>query len=315
MEIRRYGERGLIRLIRSVYDYSWEDSDAARIEIGNRYLLITNDSITKATHIPDSASPEAVGYFFAAINLSDIAACGGTPKYFMSSLILPKATDSRYLIGMEVGIRECLNRYNVKVIGGDFKEGKELAMTGIAIGEVDKALAMERKNFKAGDVLCVTGSLGSNAAGYYMWKNGKKEGAKALLGVEPRIKEGIFLSKNGVRAGIDLSDGVYSAISRISTIAGVGFEIHYDRLPISASASKVHARYGISTEQLCLNFGGEYELLFSISEPEFESLRRKAARNGIAINMIGKVTENGNVLIKDGAKRVIRYCGYEHFRS
>ena len=138
MEIGKLGERKLIEMIRDTYSYAWPNSDSAYIDVGKKRLLITNDSITKSTHMPSGAGPEHIGYFFAAINLSDIAAMGGTPKYFMSSLILPSDLDSGYVVALERGIRKCLNRYNVRMIGGDTKKGRDLALTGIAIGEVDR---------------------------------------------------------------------------------------------------------------------------------------------------------------------------------
>ena len=128
MEIEKIGERKLIEMIRGAYGYTWPNSDSAYVDAGKNRILITNDAITQSTHMPSGADPVDIGYFFAAINLSDIAAMGGTPRYFMSSLILPPKLDSKYLIGLERGMRKCLDRYNVKMIGGDLKKGRELAL-------------------------------------------------------------------------------------------------------------------------------------------------------------------------------------------
>ncbi len=313
MEIGKLGERKIIRLIRSVYRYKWPDSDAAYIDFGKKRILITTDSITRHSHIPNCAMPEDVGYFFAAINLSDIAAMGGTPKYFMSSFILPDSLDSDYLVSLEAGIRRCLSRYHVKMIGGDLKEGRELSMTGIAIGEVDKLKMMQRLRVRDGDAICVTGSLGGNAAGYYLWKRGSKEGARKLLDVHPRINEGKFLSENGVRASIDLSDGVYSAISQLKDATGLGFEIYYDNVPVDKLARKLSLRYGTSLEQMCLNFGGDYELFFSIKESMLNALMRNAKRKRIRITRIGTVTGTDNFLVKGTKRERITKRGYEHF--
>lgn len=313
MEIGKLGERKLIEMIRDTYSYAWPNSDSAYIDVGKKRLLITNDSITKSTHMPSGAGPEHIGYFFAAINLSDIAAMGGTPKYFMSSLILPSDLDSGYVVALERGIRKCLNRYNVRMIGGDTKKGRDLALTGIAIGEVDRSKMMHRLKMKEGELLCVTGNLGKNAAGYQRWKRGSKDGAKLLLAVEPRIKEGRFLSENGVKAAMDLSDGVYSVIHQLSSATGLGFEIFYDKIPVSTEAMAASRKYGIGIEQLCLNFGGEYELVFSVKESTFERLRLEASSRGIKITKIGRIIRGKNVLIKDSKRINIRKYGYEHF--
>jgi thiamine-monophosphate kinase len=221
--------------------------------------------------------------------------------------------DSAYLKRLELGMKKCLDRYGVKVIGGDLKKGRELVLTGIAIGEVDRPRMMQRMNMKKGEVLCVTGSLGGPAAGHYLWKNGRKGGQLAMLNVEPKIREGKFLAANGCRAAIDLSDGVYSAIRQISSATGLGFEIDYASLPINPLARKVNEKYGIDIEQLCLNFGGEYELMFTLSASKFEGVRKKAARLGIRISRIGTVTKSGSFIVKDGKRTRIKKYGYEHF--
>jgi thiamine-monophosphate kinase len=313
MEIGKIGERKLIEMIRGEYSYAWSNSDSAYFDAGKKRILITNDSITKSTHMPEGADPDDFGYFFAAINLSDIAAMGGTPKYFMSSLILPSSLDSKYVLALERGIRRCLNRYDVKMIGGDTKKGRELALTGIAIGEVDKSTMMHRLRMNAGEALCVTGDLGKNAAGYQGWKAGSKDGAKMLLAVEPRIKEGKFLSKNGVKAAMDLSDGVYSVIHQLRSATGLGFEIFYDKIPVSPEALSASRRYGTSIEQLCLNFGGEYELVFSVKESALEKLRKDAHSRGIKITKMGRIIHGKSVLIKDSKRINISKYGYEHF--
>ena len=313
MEIKDLGERKLIGIIRSVQGYRWPNSDCAYFDVGNRRILVTNDSITSKTHIPSGASPQDIGYFFAAVNLSDIAAMGGTPKYFMSSLVLPSNLDVNYLKGLQVGVKRCLKRYGARIIGGDLKKGTEIVLTGIAIGEVDRNKMMQRLSMRRGEALCVTGKLGGNAAGYYSWKSGAKAGAKQLLSVEPRIREGKFLSDNGVRAAMDLSDGVYSAIHQISAATGLGFTIGYDSLPVSEHARKASVKYGLSIENLCLNFGGEYELLFSVGARRFGALASKAKARGISITRIGTINGNGNYLVKEGKKISISKYGYEHF--
>jgi len=313
MEVQRLGERKLIKLIRSLHGYSWANSDSAYIDIGNKRMLITNDSITAKTHIPKGADPRDAGYFFAALNLSDIAAMGGTPKYFMSSMILPGSTDVRYLKDFELGVKKCLAKYHVKIIGGDLKKGAELAMTGIAIGEVKKSSMMQRLGIRAGQALCVTGELGDNAAGYYSWKNGAKNGAKRLLDIEPMIKEGLFLSGNGVKAAMDLSDGIYSAIRQLKDETGLGFDIYFGELPVSRAAKEAKRKYGISIEQLCLNFGGEYELIFTVNQSKFGALKAKAAKHGLKVTRIGKVTRGGNFIVKGGKRINISKYGYEHF--
>jgi thiamine-monophosphate kinase len=315
MEAWKLGERRLIDVVRRAYDYAWAESDSAFFDLGRRRVLITNDSITQSTHIPNGAKPEDAGYFFAAINLSDIAAMGGRPLYFMSSIIIPAGFDTKYLIAFEKGVRRCLDSYGAKVIGGDLKKGREFALTGIAIGEVERSRMMCKLNMKEGEALCVTGELGRNAAGYYYLRMSPQKGAAMLLDVEPKIREGMFLSANGIRAATDLSDGVYSSVYQLNRSLGVGFEIDYASIPVSEEARVVNKRQGISIEQMCLNFGGDYQLMFSVDEKVLDGLKRKAAAKNIKITRIGTLKGRRNVLVS-GSKRIyIRKRGYEHFIS
>lgn len=314
IDLAHLGERSAIARIRRMYKYGWPDEDCFYIPFGNKYLLIKTDAVNEYSHIPKDVNPEEIGYFFAAINMSDIASMGGIPKYFMAAMTFPKRTRVSYLEGIERGISKCLRKYGARMAGGDLKEGMEMNLAGVAVGEVERDRIMHRNGMKDGELLCVTGSLGKNASGYYLWKrNGSKSGAKALLDVEPRVREGRFISKAGATSAIDLSDGVYSAIHQLKKINGCGFDIDYSKLPINRSALMVNRSVGVPIEELCLNFGGEYELLFTMPEKSYEKALRLARKKGIKITSIGVVTKGENTLIKDGLRTRITERGYEHF--
>lgn len=308
------GERAIIEAIRKQYRYSWPDDDSAYIDMGSRYLLLTTDSISEKSHIPKGADSSNVGYFFAALNLSDIAAMGGKPEYFMAAMSFPKKMGVETLLQIEKGMRRCLDRYNVKLIGGDLKQSTEMHMTGVALGSVQKSRILKRDNIKRGDLLCVTGRLGKNAAAYYMWKRyGSKRWANMLIDIEPRVKEGMLIAEYGASAAIDLSDGVFSAVVQLMKLSGKGSEIDYSRIPVHREALAVNKRLGISIEDLALNFGGEYELMFTISKRKFNRLRHAAARRGFSISEIGRITGKKCILVKDGVHMEITKKGYEHF--
>ncbi len=303
------GERKAVDIIRGLYGYGWPYEDSFFFPSGNRYVLVTTDSITGSRHVPQGASPERVGYFLAAVNLSDIAAMAGRPLYLLTSLILPRGTTIDYLKGLERGIGRCLDRYGARMAGGDLKEGP-LALTGIAIGEVEKGRMLRRDSMHCGDLLCVTGRLGRNAAAYYMWKGtGQGRWAEAVLRIEPRIPEARLLARLGATSATDLSDGVYSSIAQLGGSSGRGFEIKYDSLPVDRLALKVGRSLGIGIEELALNFGGEYELLFTIPRDRYGEARKR-----LDITCIGRVTKGSNILIKDGRRTRINDAGYEHFR-
>ncbi len=313
--LARIGERGIINKIRNVYGYAWEDDDAAAIGMGSSYMLVTTDSINRETHIPAGANPVTLGYFFAAINLSDIAAMGGKPEYFLSALTLPRSMRLKELLGMERGIAACLKKYGTRMIGGDTKEGAELCMTGIAIGAVARDRILRRRGAARGDLVCVTGTLGRNAAAYHMWKRTRSRlWANRILRVEPRVSEGMLIARHGATSAMDLSDGVLSALRQLSRLNRCGFELDEASLPIDRAARHASMELGIDTDRLALGFGGEYELLFTIPKARFASLASSARDSGVKISAIGRVVA-GRVcsLIKDGNRFVMRDRGFEHF--
>ena len=165
---------------------------------------------------------------------------GGQPKYFMAAMTFPKRMRAKNLKMLEHGIKRCLDRYGVKLIGGDLKQGAELNMAGVAVGTVSKKGILRRNGARPGDLVCITGKLGKNGAAYQMWKKSKiGKWADLLLEIEPRIKEGTLLSKYDASSAMDLSDGLYSAVTKLSGISKKGFEIRYEKVPIDRFANVV----------------------------------------------------------------------------
>ncbi len=312
MHLNDLGERKIIKKLMDLYGSIVED-DAFYFESCGEYVLVTTDSISKKTHIPDKVDPENAGYFFAALNLSDIAAMGGIPEFFMASYSMKRETDIDFFVNFNKGLKNCLDKYNVKMVGGDTKEGKEFVATGIAIGKVEKDRILKRNNVKNGDVVAVTNFLGKNSAGYYLWKNGHSEGANILLDIEPRINEARELSSLGVKSAMDLSDGIFSIIYQLKNQTGLGFKIYYEKLPKHPLALKVMDEFNIPGEEILLNFGGEYEIFFTVNREIWKNVESGMKQKGYMVTSIGDVWEGENILVKDGKEVKIDKYGYEHF--
>ncbi len=312
MHLNDLGERKIIKSLMDLYGTVVED-DAFYFESAGEYILITTDSISKETHIPDNVNPEKAGYFFASLNLSDIAAMGGIPEFFMTSYSMKGDTDFDFFFDFNKGILDCLKKYNVSMVGGDTKEGPDFVATGIAIGRVEKDRIMKRKNVKNGDVVGVTNYLGKNAAGYYLWKNGFDEGADILIDIEPRINEARELSRLGVKSAMDLSDGIFSVVHQLKKQTGLGFKIYYEKLPKHPIALKVMDELKIPGEEIFLNFGGEYEIFFTVNRELWDTVEKGMKQKGYMVTQIGEVWEGDNLLIKNNEEVKIEKYGYEHF--
>jgi len=296
MHLNDLGERKLINRIWDKIGRKEEYDDCVYILRGDHYELITTDFIGEKTHFMKDWSPYLVGKFFASLNLSDIAAMGGIPEIFMASLFFSRDYPVDYLDDFIKGMNSLLEEFNTVYRGGDLKESLLGGMSGIAIGWVEKDKILRRKGAMKDDGIYVTGELGKQAAGYYLWKQGVEEGYKYLLDIYPRVNEGRILAGRATSC-MDISDGLNSTINQMENINGLGFKIYFDELPIHKLAFEVSEEYGIPIEHLVLEFGGEYELFYTSPEK-------------IVGREIGTVDKKGGIF-KNG--KLMKGGGYEHF--
>lgn len=291
----------LISLFGSVGHHDIGD-DCAILDSGDNYLLVTTDMITKATHMPENASPEDIGWYAAAVNLSDIAAMGGRPIGILFALGLSANTEEEWLDRLASGIRECCSRYGVPVIGGDTKENPSLTISGTAIGRVPKSQILRRSGARPGDILAMTGKLGRGIA----WELSGE--ANAILRVEPRVHEGLLLAESGaVTSCIDMSDGLSASVHHLAKAGNVGFSVDADRLPLLGGLKA-------SEREKAIHWGGDYELLFTVDPKKADSLLKRDL--GCPVTGIGTVTEDKTILLVDGdCRKPLPDKGYEHFRG
>ncbi|MBU4189387.1 MAG: thiamine-phosphate kinase, partial [Candidatus Thermoplasmatota archaeon] len=269
MRLEHLGERKAIKMISGITKTDVSD-DCAILPFGKSYLLFTTDMINEYTHIPENSKPYWIGWHVVAINLSDIAAKGGKPLGVSVALGLPENYDAKFLKELSKGMGDCAKKYSTKIVGGDTKENKTLTLCGSAIGVVNRKNIMLRKGAKPGDVVCVTGTLGTSSAGLHS-KNPKK-----VLMINPRVKEGIALAEtNAVTSCMDISDGVASSIYQLSSLNKAGFEIDYELLPVNRSTKNVRRKLKIPLEELCLYSGGDYELLLTVKKNRLRDVVNK----------------------------------------
>lgn len=289
--------------------------DAAAVDMGDCYLVITTDLISSRAHMPVAMSDWQIGWMLAAVNYSDIAAMGARPIGIVASLALPKETAFSSLRSIMAGIQDCSESVGAEILGGDTKESPEITLVGTALGKVKKDRILLRKGAKPGDYLAVTGTLGLAAAGYYALTKGLHcpSGVKALLEPKPRVKEGLALSSSGaVTSCMDISDGLASSIYQLSEMSGISFSIEWDSIPVKKEVVQVADDCGMNPEELALYYGGDYQLLFTINP---NGLPRLRSRMKSRMAVIGRAKESGRNTLKRGGKvSILENRGYEHFR-
>ncbi len=317
------GERAAIRHIESILrkgnNILGIGDDCAAIDLGNRYLLVTTDMMSQNTHIPPQMTPYQMGWFLVAINLSDLAAKGGTPLGVVCSFGLPKETSETFLRQLTKGANACAVGFGTAIVGGDTKETTEITLCGTAFGTVQKDELMPRRGMRPGDVVAVTGTLGKAGAGYYALQQNKKEKklSKAFLEPQPRLKEGQLLAQQHVvTASMDLSDGLSSSLYQLQQLNSVGFEIQQETLPVAEGLVRLAAEdHTIHPLSIALHFGGDYELLLTIPPHKFQLTKTRLHKKGIQLTAIGTVTKRKNIILCDKQeKKPLQNKGYEHFK-
>lgn len=297
MKLRDIGERGIVRDI--IKKFSIPFDDCAFISLDNFYLLLTTDMIYEETHFPKGARYYSIGWYSIAVNISDIAAKGGEIMGFLVAIAMPRNFEKENLEEILRGMEDCMAKYGGKIFGGDTKEANKLTICISAIGKVRKEEFMPRKGARVGEALYVTGSIGKGA---YLYNNEYDK----LLQIKPRIREARILAKEKPSCCMDISDGLASSLYQLKEVNGIGFRIYEDLLPMDNIAKKMEKPL-----EYALYHGGDYELLFTISEEKGKKLENK-----IDIKRIGEVIEEEKiVIVKNGKEKEVGNRGYEHFIS
>ena len=314
------GEREAIRVIDRIVKSDVPvgiGDDCAAMDIGDKYLLVTTDMMVTKTHIPKGMGPYDIGWSLVAVNLSDIAAMGGRPLGVVTAIGITKGHPIDFLEQMVDGMNDCALRFGTSIVGGDTKEHEDLILCGTAVGEVDKDKILLRKGARPGDLIVVTGCLGRAGSGFFSLKRGLnlKEAENQLKRPWPRIKEGMVLGASGcVTSCMDISDGLSASIFELSRNSGLTHEIDYALIP---KASEVCLAFQDAERQkdLVLNFGDDFELLFTMTREREADLAALSEQVGCPLTVIGKVTSGEeNILIDNGRREKLENLGYEHFR-
>jgi thiamine-monophosphate kinase len=283
--------------------------DSAVVEIEGVPVVIATDSVTIERHKPGGMTFEQFGWMSAAVNFSDIASMGGRPVALTLSLGIPDSLGEQEICDIMSGADQCAEFCGAYIVGGDTKPGNGF-VCGTAIGALDGRRPMTRRDALPGDLIAVTGPLGSPAAGYHAIMNGLSfpDAADSLFIPVPRTREGIALASTGaVTSCIDLSDGLATAALTICECSRVGMDIMSEFLPKGADVEDVSEETGVPEMDMMMNFGGEYELLFTFSKEKLNALYE----SGVSFSIIGVVTSGREArLVSDEGARRLEYGRY-----
>lgn len=292
--------------------------DAAILKLSpNEQLVVSVDTIVSGVHFLPDTPAVAIAYLALAVNLSDMAAMGATPKWFTLALTLPNASE-QWLSEFSAGLFDLASEYNIELIGGDTTQGP-LTVTIQIMGTLTDNKALLRTGAKVGDKVYVSGYLGDAGLGLEMLQ-GKRDVPETYREYlknryqypAPRVKFAQSLL-NIANSAIDISDGLAADLNHILERSGLGATIFSSQLPMSEALKK-----SVNPEDalyLALAAGGDYELCFTISAEYEKDLERLSQALTLPCACIGEVKAGAGLEIMDEHNRVIPVTslGWEHF--
>ena len=324
MKVHDTGEFGLIELIAKTVGKT--SGGKVLIGIGDDAAcwraeglqIATIDTLIEDIHFDfKNITWRELGWKSMAVNLSDIAAMGGRPLYALVSLGIPRDTETESIVDLYKGMLELAKKHEVRIIGGDTVASPTTAITLTLIGEaVDEDKILKRSAAKPGDLIAVTGTFGASAAGLAMMQrrltfDKKTEAAlrEAHFKPTPRINEGQVLTRNGVKAAIDVSDGLLGDLEKMCLPSGVGAKLYSDRIPIHPAVLK---SFGNEAVRLALTGGEDYELIFTAPQKIVNVIKRELA---CPVTVVGEIVKSKGVevLDEDGNEFSWSFAGWDHF--
>jgi thiamine-monophosphate kinase len=289
----------------------------------DRNLLVTTDTLVEKVHFDRRWHPaQLLGRKAAAVNLSDIAAMGGEPRYALLALAMESGIERNWLELFMDGFLAMLTEQKCVLIGGDTVKSDRLTISVTIIGSAAADKVVYRSGARPGDLLWVSGQLGEAAAGLDLCRLADKQKERwpqllrAHLDPRPRLELGRFLAASGqVHAMMDLSDGLATDLAHLCAESGCGAEVDADLLPLSPPLEQAAAHLGRSPVEYALAGGEDYELLFATAPEARHFLPGQAlAATGLEISCLGRVMAQPGVFLRQaGELREIGYQGYDHF--
>jgi thiamine-monophosphate kinase len=336
-ELSELGEFGLIDYLTNNLKLKNHTSikgvgdDAAVLDYGNKQILVTTDLLIEGVHFDLTYMPlKHLGYKTAVVNFSDIVAMNGSPKQLLIGIGASNRFSFEALEEIYKGIYLACKTYKVDLVGGDTVASPSgLFLSATAIGEANADEIVYRNTAQKGDLVFVSGDLGAAYAGLLLLER-EKQTFKAdpnmqpdLAGHEyvlerqlkPETRTDIIKLLKGVgvkpTSMIDISDGLASEILHICIKSGLGCNLYEDKIPIDITTVSVAREFNIDATTCAMNGGEDYELLFTISQRDFEKVK------GIkGISVIGHMTDKNegyNLISKSGSVVPIRAQGWDAF--
>jgi thiamine-monophosphate kinase len=335
MTLKEIGEFGFIKkisrgcLIRPDNIVKAIGDDAAAFSTSaDQLTLITTDLLVERVHfLREAISGFDLGYKSLAVNLSDIAAMGGTAREAFVSIAIPEDCRLDYLEAIYSGIKNLAAEFDVNVLGGDTTSSKKDLIINIVVqGIVSKEELLCRDAALPGDVIFSTGFLGDSKAGLHLILNEIAADTAPLAALlkahrvpQPHLRQGRFLAQQqGVHAAIDTSDGLSSDLAHIAEESRVGACLRGEKIPVSPELKDFCTRFDFNPIDFALSGGEDYTLLCTVAPQNADQIANKFEKEfKHPLFAIGEITaaRRLEVVYPDGKTKPLAATGWDHFKA
>jgi thiamine-monophosphate kinase len=328
MSVQRPSEDGLIARffapIAGEGALSLKDDAARLTPEPDHDLVLTVDALVERVHFLPEDAPGSIARKALGVNVSDLAAKGADPAGFLLSLALPDDWTENWLAEFADGLGKASRDFSCPLLGGDTVKARgPLTLSVTAVGQVPAGRMVLRTTAKAGDVICVTGTIGDAALGLRLrsapaWAEGLSPEERAHLAdryLHPRPRHRLAATlRSHASAAMDVSDGLAGDLAKMMRASGVGALIEADRVPLSGAAAKA-VQASPDLLDLALTGGDDYEILCTVPEKNLDSFRKEADRVGITLSVIGRVVSGHDLPVFriNGLERRYDVGSYQHF--
>jgi thiamine-monophosphate kinase len=302
--------------------------DAAVVEGTPHHQILTTDLLVEGVHFQlDTISPHDLGYKAVVVNVSDVAAMGGSPRYGLAAIGVPDSIEAPWVVELYAGMREAADEHAMAVIGGDTSRSDRVVVSVTVTGEVSPGRAVGRGGARPGDRVVVTGRLGAAAGGLRL-AAAEPEDVMDVLGTDwargliralerpvARVGEGQALAAAGATAMMDLSDGLSLDLHRLCLESGVGAVVRAADVPVAVGLEEATARLGGDPRAQALHGGEDYELLATLPEGSVASAAETLVeRFGTELAEVGEIVRGEGVLLeKEEGREPLAPRGWDHF--
>jgi thiamine-monophosphate kinase len=307
--------------------------DAAVVDIGDRYQLISTDLLVEGVHFDLGYSPlKHLGYKAVVVNVSDICAMNGQAKQITVGLAMSNRFTVEALDELYAGIYLACEQYGVDLVGGDTTSSTTGLMISVTVlGEVAKENIVYRSGAKVNDLVVCTGDLGAAYLGLQLL-NRENEMFKGNPKMQPDLTGNDYVLKRQLKpeaaakyidilkeleiiptSMIDISDGLSSEALHLAKASSVGITIHEDKIPIDYTTMNLANEFNMNPIVCALSGGEDYELLFTISQAHYDKFKKDA--DFTIVGYVTEASEGNNFIATDGTSHPLTAQGWDGMKK